>query len=87
MLDRALCLLRIARDADGNAVRASHAVLAKMAGSIVYEGDSRKLVVVKGLKDYMVIDTADALMVCPRDDAAVKDILVDLAVKDKESYL
>ena len=75
------------KDADGNAVRASHAVLAKMAGSIVYEGDSRKLVVVKGLKDYMVIDTADALMICPRDDAAVKDILVDLAVKDKESYL
>ena len=75
------------KDAGGNAVRASHAVLAKMAGSIVYEGDSRKLVVVNGLKDYMVIDTADALMICPRDDAAVKDILVDLAVKDKESYL
>jgi hypothetical protein len=44
-------------------------------------------VVVKGLKNYMVIDTGDALMICPRDDAAVKEILVDLAVKDKESYL
>lgn len=75
------------RNADNNAVQADHTILTKVSGSIIYEGDRRKLVVVKGLQDYMVIDTDDALMICPRDDAAVKEILVDLAVKDKESYL
>ncbi|MBR5432714.1 MAG: mannose-1-phosphate guanylyltransferase [Bacteroidales bacterium] len=75
------------KDADRNAVQGEHNILTKVSGSVIYEGDSKKLVVVKGLKDYMVIDTADALMICPRDDASVKEILVDLAVKDKESYL
>ena len=75
------------KDSDKNAVRASQAMVAKSKGCIIYEGDKRKLVVVKGLKDYLVIDTGDALMICPRDDAAVKEILVDLAVKDKDSYL
>lgn len=75
------------RNADRNAVQAANNLLAKVSGSVIYESDSSKLVVVKGLKNYMVIDTADALMICPRDDSAVKEILVDLAVKDKESYL
>ncbi|MBR0534655.1 MAG: mannose-1-phosphate guanylyltransferase [Bacteroidales bacterium] len=74
-------------DAQANAVQAANVILKKVGGSIVFEADNGKLVVVKGLKDYLVIDTKDALMICPRDDAAVKEILVDLAVKDKESYL
>ena len=75
------------RNADNNAVQADNVLLTKVSGSIIYEGDGKKLVVVKGLRDYMVIDTADALMICPRDDAAVKEILVDLTIKDKDNYL
>ena len=74
-------------DDQKNAVQAANTILTKVSGSIIYEGDDRKLVVVKGLDNYMVIDTGDALMVCPRDDSAVKEILVDLAIKDKERYL
>lgn len=75
------------KDGGGNAVQAAHSILTNVAGSIIYEGDAKKLVVVKGLDNYMVVDTGDALMICPRDDASVKQILVDLAVKDKENYL
>jgi mannose-1-phosphate guanylyltransferase len=75
------------KDKDRNAVRAAQSMMTGVKGTIVYEADSKKLVVVKGLNNYMVVDTGDALMICPRDDAAVKEILVNLAVKDKESYL
>ena len=75
------------KDADANAVQAVHSILTRVGGSIIYEADPKKLVVVKGLDNYMVIDTGDALMICPRDDASVKETLVDLAVKDKEGWL
>ena len=49
--------------------------------------DKKKLVIVKGLKDYMVVDSNNVLMICPRADDAVKEILVDLTAKDKGEYL
>lgn len=75
------------KDADGNAVRAAQSILTKVSGSIIHEAVGSKLIVVKGLEDYMVVDTPDVLMICPRDDASVKEILVDLNVNDKEGYL
>ena len=30
--------------------------------------EGRKLIVAKGLEDFIVVDTPDALLICPRDD-------------------
>ena len=68
-------------------MQSDETILRKVERSVVYEGNSKKLVVVKGLKDYLVIDTKDVLMICPREDSAVKEILMDLAVEDKSQYL
>ena len=73
------------KDGQGNVVHAN-AVLGDVSGSIVI-GKQKKLVIVKGLQDYMVVDSDNVLMVCPRADDAVKEILVDLTAQDKGEYL
>ena len=76
-----------AKDENGNVVHANDAVLGDVERSIVVTTDNKKLVIVKGLKDYMVVDSGNVLMVCPRADDAVKEILVDLTAQDKGEYL
>ncbi len=75
------------KDSSGNAVTAPQNIIDDDEGSMILEKNKEKLVVVKGLKDFMVIDTDDVLMVCPRDDAAIKEILVELTAQDKGKYL
>ena len=74
------------KDEDGNFVYAN-SILGDVSGSIVISTDKKKLVIVKGLEDYMVVDSNNVLMVCPRQDDAVKEILVDLTAEDKGEYL
>lgn len=74
------------KDADGNIIHAN-ALLGNAHGNLVVCRDNRKLVVVKGLDNFMVVDSDSALMVCPREDQQVKEILVDLTALDKGEYL
>ena len=74
------------KDEGGNIVHAT-ARLSATSGSIIVCKDAKKLVIVKGLKDCMVVDSDNVLMVCPRQDDAVKEILVDLTAADKGEYL
>ena len=75
------------KDAAGNIVHANYSVLGDVHRSIVVSTAKDKLVIVKGLKDYMVVDSNNVLMVCPRQDDAVKEILVDLTAEEKGEYL
>ena len=74
------------KDQDGNFVHAN-AIINDSHGNVIISKDDNKLVVVKGLDNCMVIDSDNALMVCPRQDEAVKEILVDLTALDKGEYL
>ena len=42
---------------------------------------------VKGMKDYLIINTDDVLMICPRDGAKFKEIITDLAVNEKSKFM
>ena len=46
----------------------------------------KKLVAVKGLEDYMIIDTEDALVICPKDDKKFKDFISGIAMPEFEKY-
>ena len=48
--------------------------------------EKNKLVVLKGLDGYMVINTDDVLLICPRDEAAFKGILTDLPLNEFMKY-
>lgn len=54
--------------------------------SIVFSTSNGKLMAVKGLKDMIVVDTADVLMICPRDDSSIKQFLSELALPQFEEF-
>ena len=46
----------------------------------------KKLYAIKGLKDFIVIDTEDALLICPKDDRQYKDFLSGLGMPEYEEF-
>ena len=78
----------INKDEQGNVFRGTDLIIDNnVKNMVMIETSKDKLMVIKGLENYMVVDTNDVLMVCPREDSAVKEILMSLAVEDKAKYL
>ena len=75
------------KDAEGNIVKSREAIVQDTRGTLIREKKSGKLVVVRGLEDFLVIDTDDVLMICPRNDKYVKEFVTDLAAREKNRYL
>jgi len=76
------------KDEAGNVVRCGVPMVDDVRDSIVLCDDPKKLVVARGFENLMVIDMADVLLVCRRDDKTVKDVVTDLTMKDKiDRYL
>jgi len=72
-------------DTEGNVVVGQHIGL-DTKGCLIH--GSRRLVTTIGLEDMIVVDTEDALLVCPRDRAQEVKALVDALKKDnKHKYL
>ena len=44
------------------------------------------LLALRGLENFIVINTHDVLMICPRDIDKLKDFLSSLAMPDFEEY-
>ena len=75
------------RDHNGNAVRTGGKVLSRdNERSIIFSSRKDKLVAVKGLDDFMVIDMDDVLMICPRDEKSLRDFLSELSLPEYEEY-
>ena len=55
-------------------------------GTIVLSPAKGKLVAVKGLKDFMVLDLPDVLLICPRDEQSIKDFMSELSLPEYEDY-
>ena len=74
-------------DGNGNAVSAKGKnLIQNTTGSIVYSSMGEKLIAIKGLEDYIVLDTEDILMICPRDEAKLKEFITELAMPDFKEY-
>jgi mannose-1-phosphate guanylyltransferase len=72
-------------DAEGNVVVGQYIGL-DTRGCLIHS--SHRLVTTIGLEDIIVVDTEDALLVCPRDRAQeVRDLVNRLKESDKEEYL
>lgn len=76
------------RDPAGNVFHAAHTLKAEDSGTLLMTDGShgKKLYAIKGLKDYIVIDTDDALLICPRDDKQYKDLLSGLGMPEYEDF-
>lgn len=74
------------RDERGNHVVGDETMVSDVNDSIILTQEKKKLVVVKGLKNYMVVNTEDVLLICPREEAAFKSILTDLPLNEFMKY-
>ncbi len=73
------------KDPEGNALRAE-SMLLDAENCLVYSRD--KLTALVGVKDLIVVDTPDALLICRKDqDQKVKDIVGRLRKDRKDEYL
>ncbi|HUZ86182.1 MAG TPA: sugar phosphate nucleotidyltransferase [Candidatus Baltobacterales bacterium] len=76
---------RVRADAHGNSVE-GESVLIDTTGSLVFGG--RRLVAAIGLEDMIIVDTADAILVCPRSRAQdVRKVVDALKRARKTRYL
>ncbi len=74
------------KDEHQNLIHCEELMMDKMKGSIIYSTEEGKLLAVKGLENYMIINTDDVLMICPRDEVRFKNMLTDLAVHEKSKF-
>lgn len=54
--------------------------------NLMVSTNKEKLIAVCGLDDYAVVDTADVLMVCPRNDKKIREFLSNLALPEYSKY-
>ena len=74
-------------DDQGNALnRTARRLLKDCRDDIVYSTRDDKLLAIRGMEDFIVIDTDDVLMICPRDEKKLKDFLSQLAMPEYEEY-
>ena len=76
----------IPKDSEGNAINAEKNLIENTKGTLVVTQEKQKLIAIKGLEDYMVIDTPDALVICPKDDKKFKDFISGIAMPEYEKY-
>lgn len=74
------------KTADGNIVFTDKYLAEGNEGSMLVCGDKKKLYAIKGLKDYVVVDTGDVLLICPKDDKQFKDFISGLGMPDYEGF-
>lgn len=74
------------KDKNNNYVRAKEVMMDKVKGSIIASTEDNKLMAIKGLENFIVINTPDVLMICPRDEVRFKNMITDLAVNDKTKF-
>lgn len=76
----------VSKDGRGNAVNTEKNLFKEDRDNLVITENKRKIYAIKGLKDYLVIDTDDALLICPRDDRQFREFISGLGMPGYEDY-
>ena len=74
------------RDINGNTSSAEKVLLKDSKEVMVISPEKKKLVAIKGLEDFIVIDTDDVLLICPKDDRKFKEFISAIAMPEFEKY-
>jgi mannose-1-phosphate guanylyltransferase len=78
--------LQLDKDEDGNAIKNAKTYLSDVSNSMIDSDNRAKLIVVNGLDNYLVVDTNDVLMICPRNNEdiikqTISDVLAGSGVE------
>ena len=71
---------------DGNVTVAGPSLCKDNHNTIVFASDKKKLIAVRGLDNFIVVDTGDVLLVCPRDEVSAKEVIANVAMPDYEKF-
>lgn len=64
---------------DNNAIGSKNVLTYNSKGNVIRIKNQNKAAVIDGLKNYIIVDTEKALLICPRDnDQLIKDYVLDL---------
>ena len=74
------------KDPFGNAASAEKTLIENTSGTLVVSQEKKKLIAIKGLEDYIVVDTDDVLVICPKDDKKFRDFISSIAMPEFEKY-
>ena len=72
------------KDRSENAIAAGRSLLENVKNCLVYAEENNKLLVIKDLDNYIIVDTKDALLICPRDDSQFRQLFNDIAQKQEK---
>lgn len=76
------------RNSQGNVAQGCQVLSYETTGSVFSVTNPKKVVVVDGLKDYVVADTDDVLLICPlAHEQQIKQYVNDVKSKFNDSYL
>lgn len=73
-------------DEDGNVTGINKILLENTSGNVILASKKEKLLAVKGLDNFIVIDTDDVLIICPRNDEQYKSFIAKAALPGFEKY-
>ena len=76
----------LTKDPDGNATNSKKNLFMGDEDNLVVTENKKKIYAIKGLKNFMVIDTDDALLICPRDDKQFKEFITGLGMPGYEEF-
>jgi mannose-1-phosphate guanylyltransferase len=71
---------------DGNVTLAGPSLCGDNQDTLIYASDREKLIAVRGLNNFIVVDTGDVLLICPRDEQAAKDVIANVAMPEYEKF-
>jgi mannose-1-phosphate guanylyltransferase len=78
---------QLPKDESGNAILGKPVFAEKTKHTLILSQNS-KLIVVKGLEDYIIVDTDDCLMIYPKsDEQAIKELKEKLRLSGLDQYL
>lgn len=77
------------KDIDDNAAKSKYMVTYNSKGNLIKLKNKNKAVVIDGLENYIIVDTENALLICPREnDQLLKEYVHDLkALKNGEHFM
>ena len=75
------------RDAANNAVLKTRAMLYEAEDNIIALEDHHRLAIVQGLKDYIVVESGNVLLICRKsDEQRIKQFMADAQIRFGEEF-
>ncbi len=79
---------QFSEDDSGNHIDGAHVMAINTTGTLIKTRAKNKLIAVAGVKDLIVVDSDDVLLVIPRDDIdKIKELQVMIGEKEADDYL